>query len=80
MTALWGLGVGPKARYFAFSIVALTSLFIALWVGISNGIYKNFETPTPVCISGLPIPRSTANLWLVLVLDRSQVPLGALDW
>jgi len=43
--ALWG--VGKEARYFAFSFVALTWLFVLLWVGIGNGIHKNFETPTP---------------------------------
>ncbi|KAN0127157.1 hypothetical protein V8E53_015027 [Lactarius tabidus] len=44
-TALWR--VGAEARYFAFSIVALTCLFVVLWVGIANGIHKDFETPTP---------------------------------
>ncbi|KAF8263589.1 hypothetical protein EI94DRAFT_1740602 [Lactarius quietus] len=44
-TALWGVGAG--ARYFSFGAVTLTCLFTVLWVGISNGIHKNFETPTP---------------------------------
>ncbi|KAH9170441.1 hypothetical protein EDB89DRAFT_2071956 [Lactarius sanguifluus] len=44
-TALWS--VGAEARYFAFGIVALTCLFVGLWVSISNGIHKDFETPTP---------------------------------
>ncbi|KAF8261259.1 hypothetical protein EI94DRAFT_1746334, partial [Lactarius quietus] len=43
--ALWG--VGADARYFAFGIVTLICLFVLLWVGIGNGIHKNFETPTP---------------------------------
>jgi len=43
--ALWG--VGKEARYFAFSFVALTWLFLGLWAGIGNGILKNFEIPTP---------------------------------
>jgi hypothetical protein len=46
MTALWR--VGADARNFAFSIVALTCLFVVLWVSIANGIHKDFETPTPV--------------------------------
>ncbi|KAI9442147.1 hypothetical protein H4582DRAFT_1926706 [Lactarius indigo] len=45
VVALWN--VGARARRFAFGIVALASLFVALWVGIGNGIHKNFETPTP---------------------------------
>ncbi len=70
MTALWR--VGAEARYFAFGIVALTCLFVVLWVGIGNGIHKDFETPTPVHSSGLLIAAFTADtFWLVLVLDRS---------
>ncbi|KAF8274447.1 hypothetical protein EI94DRAFT_1713445 [Lactarius quietus] len=45
VVALWN--VGSRARRFAFGIVALASLFISLWVGIGNGIHKNFATPTP---------------------------------
>ncbi|KAH9055184.1 hypothetical protein EDB87DRAFT_1344417 [Lactarius vividus] len=44
-TALWR--VGAEARSFAFWIVAFTCLFVGLWVGVSNGIHKDFETPTP---------------------------------
>jgi len=44
-TALWG--VGAEARNFAFGIVGLACLYIVLWVGITNGIHKDFETPTP---------------------------------
>ena len=49
MVALWG--VGSRARYVAFGVVALAALYIALWVGIGNGIDKHYETPTPVRIS-----------------------------
>ncbi|KAH9176403.1 hypothetical protein EDB89DRAFT_1846396 [Lactarius sanguifluus] len=45
VVALWKVGIG--ARHFAFGIVGLVSLFVALWVGIGNGIHKNFEMPTP---------------------------------
>ena len=51
VVALWNVGI--RARHFAFGIVALASLFIALWVGIDIGIHKNLATPTPVHISGL---------------------------
>ncbi|KAH9052529.1 hypothetical protein EDB87DRAFT_1570443, partial [Lactarius vividus] len=44
-TALWS--IGAAARSFAFGIVAFTCLFVGLWVGIGNGIHKNFEMPTP---------------------------------
>ena len=47
--ALWKVGI--RARRFAFGIVALASLFVALWVGLGNGLHKNYETPTPVRIS-----------------------------
>ena len=46
MTALWR--VGAEARCLAFGVVALTCLFVVLWVGVTNGIHKDFETPTPV--------------------------------
>lgn len=45
VVALWQ--VGAEARYFAFGIVALTCPFVVLWVGIGNGIHKDFDTPTP---------------------------------
>ncbi|KAH9083443.1 hypothetical protein EDB83DRAFT_2309432 [Lactarius deliciosus] len=45
VVALWKVGIG--ARRIAFGMVAIASLFVALWVGIGNGIHKNFETPTP---------------------------------
>ncbi|KAH8977960.1 hypothetical protein EDB92DRAFT_1805358 [Lactarius akahatsu] len=44
-TALWS--VGAEARSFAFGVVTFTCLFVVLWVGISNGVHKDFETPTP---------------------------------
>ncbi|KAH9978633.1 hypothetical protein BGW80DRAFT_1248989 [Lactifluus volemus] len=34
-------------RGAAFGLVGLTWLFGALWVGIGNGIHKNYEAPTP---------------------------------
>ncbi|KAN0130873.1 hypothetical protein V8E53_011251 [Lactarius tabidus] len=45
VVALWS--VGSRARNFAFGIVTLATLFIALWVGLGNGLEKHFETPTP---------------------------------
>jgi hypothetical protein len=45
VSALWP--VGQRACGFAFCMVALTWVFIALWVGIGAGIHKNYETPTP---------------------------------
>jgi hypothetical protein len=53
ITALWGIGKKAKeaqrARGIAFGIVGLVCVFIALWVGIGNGIYKNYDAPSPVC-------------------------------
>ena len=69
MTALWR--VGADARNFAFGIVALTCLFVMLWVSIANGIHKDFDTPTPVHGSGFLIFAIQADTYcLVLVLDR----------
>jgi len=45
VVAMWN--VGGRARNFAFGIVAVATLFVALWVGIGNGIHKHYETPTP---------------------------------
>jgi cytochrome bd-type quinol oxidase subunit 2 len=39
--------VARIARPFAFGVVALASLFIALWVAMGNHKYRNYETPTP---------------------------------
>ncbi|KAH9061349.1 hypothetical protein EDB87DRAFT_1560305 [Lactarius vividus] len=46
VVALWNVKI-IEARRFAFVIVALASLFVVLWVGIGNGIHKDFEAPTP---------------------------------
>ncbi len=71
VVALWKVGI--RARRSAFGIVALASLFAALWVGIGNGAHKNFETPTPVHIFPIfsPPRLTTDTVWLVLVLDWS---------
>ncbi|KAN0138425.1 hypothetical protein V8E53_003888 [Lactarius tabidus] len=45
VVTLWKVGIG--ARHFAFGIVALATLYVALWVSIGNGIHKHYETPTP---------------------------------
>ncbi|KAI0254071.1 hypothetical protein BJV78DRAFT_1296867 [Lactifluus subvellereus] len=45
VSALWG--VGREARMLAFGIVGLVWVFTALWVGIGNGVHKNYEAPTP---------------------------------
>jgi hypothetical protein len=75
--ALWRVGIG--ARYFAFGIVALATLYIALWVSIGNGIHKHYETPTPVCISIYsPLWLIADIVWLVLVLGWSCVQRGTL--
>jgi hypothetical protein len=49
VVALWE--VGTRARHFAFGVVALTALYIALWLSFGNVIHKHYETPTPVRIS-----------------------------
>ena len=46
VVALWE--VGSRARHFAFGVVALVALYVALWVSIGNVIYKHYETPAPV--------------------------------
>jgi hypothetical protein len=48
--------VGGEARHFTVGIIALTWLFLVLWVAIGNGIHRNFEMPSPVHNSGLLIP------------------------
>ncbi len=79
--ALWR--VGTEARGFAFGIVALTWLFAGLWVGIGNGIHKDYEQPSPVH-SLLPSSRrcdpQLTFLGLVLVLDWSQISGGTPSW
>jgi hypothetical protein len=50
IAALWRIGI--EARGFAFGVVGLTCVFIALWIGIGYGIHKNYEAPSPVsCFS-----------------------------
>jgi hypothetical protein len=46
IAALWGVGI--QARGLAFGLVGLTCVFTVLWVGIGNGIHKNYEAPSPV--------------------------------
>jgi hypothetical protein len=48
--------VGIKARGFAFGLVGFMCVFIALWVGLGDGLNKNYEAPTPVCHSKLFSP------------------------
>ncbi|KAH9176404.1 hypothetical protein EDB89DRAFT_158254 [Lactarius sanguifluus] len=43
VVAQWDVGIG--SRRFAFGMVALASLFVALWVGIGNGIHNDLKTP-----------------------------------
>ena len=49
VVGMWN--VATRARRFAFGIVALASLFIALSVGLGNRLHNHFEAPTPVNIS-----------------------------
>ena len=77
--ALWS--VGSKSRYFAFGVVALATLFIALWVGLGNGLHKNYETPTPVSIPIYsPLHLIAGIIWLVLVLDWFCIRQGTPGW
>ena len=77
MTALWR--VGADARNFAFGVVALTCLYVVLWVSMGNGFHKDYETPTPVHGPSFIILRFNADTYfLVLVLDRFKVRCGAL--
>jgi hypothetical protein len=46
VTALWPVQL--KSPRFGFSVVGVTCVFTALWVGIGDGIHKNYEEPTPV--------------------------------
>jgi len=74
-TALWG--VGAEARNFAFGIVGLACLYIVLWVGITNGIHKDFETPTPYwCWISSQYKRERLTgeyLWIWITLFASMV-------
>jgi hypothetical protein len=64
ISALWRTGI--EARGLAFGLVGLTCTFIALWVGIGNGIHKEYEAPSPVgyfiCYLLIPFP----YLWFCL--------------
>ncbi|KAH9978631.1 hypothetical protein BGW80DRAFT_1280089, partial [Lactifluus volemus] len=42
---LWPVDL--KSREFSFSLVGASCIFSVLWVGIGNGIHKNYEEPTP---------------------------------
>ncbi|KAI0305707.1 hypothetical protein B0F90DRAFT_1624778 [Multifurca ochricompacta] len=75
VTALWR--VGHQARWFAFGVVALTCVFLALWAGIGNGLHKNYEVPTPYwCWIG---PRFKSErlageyIWLWIALFASLI-------
>jgi hypothetical protein len=37
-----------EARRPAFCFVGLICVFVAFWVGLGNGLNKNYEAPTPV--------------------------------
>ena len=43
--------MGIEARRPAFGLVGLICVFIALWVGLGNGLIKEYEAPTPVSYS-----------------------------
>jgi len=74
--------VARGVRLFAFGLVALTSLFIALWVGMSNHKYRNFETPTPYgCRIGPGYGRERLAQWIWLCIASFTtlivyIPLG----
>jgi hypothetical protein len=42
--------VGIEARRPAFGLVGLICVFIALWVGLGNGLNKKYEVPSPVSL------------------------------
>ena len=68
--ALWD--VGSRSRYVAFGVVALATLFIALWVSLGAALDNNYEMPTPVNISIYSPRRLIVDIiWLVLVLGWS---------
>ncbi|KAH9978630.1 hypothetical protein BGW80DRAFT_1442629 [Lactifluus volemus] len=45
VTALWSVGI--EARGVAFGLVVFMCAFIGLWVGLGDGLNKNYEAPTP---------------------------------
>ncbi|KAI0254073.1 hypothetical protein BJV78DRAFT_1388661 [Lactifluus subvellereus] len=75
VTALWRVGI--QARGFAFGLVGLACVFTALWVGLGNGLHKNYEVPTPYwCwISPHYGPERLAGeyLWLWFALFASVI-------
>jgi hypothetical protein len=74
IAALWRTGI--EARGFAFGLVGLTCVFIALWVGIGNRVHKKYEAPSPVGYFNhypfVPFPYLWSCL-IVLVLDQSSI-------
>jgi hypothetical protein len=70
VTALWPVRL--QSRMLGFSLVGVATVFTVLWLGIGNGIHKNYEEPTPVrysyTFSRLSI--ITNIIRLVLVLDQ----------
>jgi hypothetical protein len=75
LVAMWRVGL--RARHFAFGLVALTTLFVALWVGIGNGIHKNLVAPTPYwCWIGpdYKLERLAGEyVWIWLALSASVI-------
>ncbi|KAH9978629.1 hypothetical protein BGW80DRAFT_687058 [Lactifluus volemus] len=45
ISAVWGVGI--KARRLSFGLMGFTWVFSALWVGLGNGLDKNFQVPAP---------------------------------
>jgi hypothetical protein len=70
VTALWPVQL--QSRLLGFSLVGVATIFAVLWIGIGNGIHKNYEEPTPVRYSYTSSRLSiiTDFVRLVLVLDQ----------
>ncbi|KAN0131080.1 hypothetical protein V8E53_011081 [Lactarius tabidus] len=70
VVALWKVGI--DTRHFAFGIVALATLYVALCVGIGNGTHKHYITPTPYWCwvgptnKGEHLAREYVWLWIAL--------------
>jgi len=79
IAALWGVGI--QARGFTFGLVGLTCVFTALWVGIGNGIHKNYEAPSPFwCwispqFKGERLAGEYLWLWVALFASIMYVPV-----
>ena len=71
VAALWKVGL--EARGFALGLVCLACVFIALWVGIGAGHFKNYEAPTPVRYSFPTLYSPLTLLGSVLVLDQRSL-------